>query len=62
MTTWLSEKFELLYPEKKLVTREWLILKAADCFENGETNELAQTTNDAIRILEDLGHITVKRG
>ena len=52
---------ELIYPEKRIVTHQRVIGWAKDAFANHETNEETETIEDAIRILEDLGHITVKR-
>ena len=51
---------DLIYPERRTVTAEQVIMWAGDAFANEETDELATTLDDAIRVLEDLGHITVK--
>ena len=51
----------LLYPEKRKVSEETLMIWAKDAFANNETEEIAETVEDAIRILEDIGHITVDR-
>ena len=51
----------LIYPEKTKVKEETLITWAKDAYMDGQTDEEALTVEDAIRILEDLGHITVDR-
>jgi hypothetical protein len=51
----------LIYPEKSKVSEETLMIWASDAYTNDETEEEALNVEDAIRILEDLGHITVRR-
>lgn len=51
----------LIYPEKCKVSEEQLITWARDAYADGETEEEALNVEDAIHILEDLGHITVDR-
>lgn len=53
---------KIIYPETRLVSEEKIIQWAADCFENGETETLAATIEEAAAQLEDLGHITVDGG
>ena len=55
------EYVQLIYPEKRKVSHEQIMLWAVDAFENNETPKLASTVAEAIEILEDLGHITVGR-
>lgn len=51
----------LIYPERRTVTNAQLLIWADDALANGETQEKAETVEDAIRILEDLGHIGIDR-
>lgn len=52
---------QLIYPETRKVSHEQVLLWATDAFSNGETSEIAFTIQDAVRILMDLGQITVER-
>jgi hypothetical protein len=53
--------FKLLYPEPRLISGMLLIVRARDAFENGDTDEAVETVEDAIRVLENIGHITIDR-
>ena len=49
----------LIYPEKRTVTAAQVLLWAADALANGETeDDAAGNVREAVRILEDIGHIT----
>lgn len=50
---------QLIYPDCYKVSEERIMSWAEDARLNGETEEEAETVDDAIRILQDLGHITV---
>ena len=52
---------KLIYPEKREVSEETLLIWAKDAFADGETEEIPETVDDAIRILEDIGYITINR-
>ena len=54
-----DELVQLVYPQRRVVTRTWLMVQHADAVENGELEEHTNSLSRAIYDLEDLGHITV---
>lgn len=52
-------RVRLVYPENRIVSGKTVMCWAEDALENGETTEKAASVEDAVRILSDLGHITV---
>lgn len=50
---------KIVYPERRYISEDKLISWAKDCYFNADTDELAETLGDAVRVLEDLGYITV---
>lgn len=55
----MSQMIQLIYPETRMVSSETIMIWAEDALLNDETDEKAETLEDAIRILEDIGTITV---
>lgn len=51
----------LLYPERRNVSEETIMMWASDAYDNGEIDYLPLTLEDAIVELQDIGHITVQR-
>jgi hypothetical protein len=52
---------KLIYPETRWVKASEIMAWASDALANNETAKQAETLEEAIAILEDLGHITVDR-
>lgn len=50
---------KIVYPERRYISEDKLISWAKDCYFNADTDELAETLGDAVRVLENLGYITV---
>lgn len=50
----------VIYPEEKIVTPEQIIAWAKDAYANDEVDHEPEDLQDAIYLLADCGHITVK--
>lgn len=53
---------KLSRPEQRYISEEQLISWAKESYFNADTDELATTLGDAVRVLETLGYITVSHG
>lgn len=62
----MDQLIRIVYPEKRLVTGDWLLTKARDDIANGlssdyERPEDISTVAEAIDVLHDTGTVTVPR-
>jgi hypothetical protein len=52
---------QLVYPEKRIVSSATVLQWGKDAFANGEAEHEPTNVYEAIKVLEDLGHITIDR-
>jgi hypothetical protein len=52
-------KYLMLYPEKRMIEGERILMGAEDAFANGEIEARPESVDHAIRMLEHAGKITI---